>query len=168
MKVLVTGSSGFYGSHLIDALLQEKNIEIIGVDNLHRLKDFPIEPFNVVQDKSGLKERFSNLNMDFRDLTAEKIDGYNIDCIIHLASLVSIPESMNKPMEYFELNEIGTFRLCQELLKTKCKPFLIYASSPEVYGNPIYTPMDINHPCRPRSVYAATKLAAEKHCMVLN
>ena len=103
MKVLVTGSSGFYGSHLIDALLQEKNVEIIGVDNLHRLKDFPIEPFNVVQDKSGLKERFSNLNMDFRDLTAEKIDAYNIDCIIHLASLVSIPESMNKPMEYFEL-----------------------------------------------------------------
>ena len=168
MKVLVTGSSGFYGSHLIDALLQEKNVKIIGVDNLHRLKDFPIEPFNVVQDKSGLKERFSNLNMDFRDLTAEKIDAYNIDCIIHLASLVSIPESMNKPMEYFELNEIGTFKLCQELLKTKCKPFLIYASSPEVYGNPIYTPMDINHPCRPRSVYAATKLAAEKHCMVLN
>ena len=125
MKVLVTGSSGFYGSHLVDALLQEKDVEIIGIDNHHRLEDFPIEPFNIVRDKSGLKERFTSLNMDFRDLTAEKIDENNIDCIIHLASLVSIPESMDKPMEYFELNEIGTFKLCQELLKTKCKPFLI-------------------------------------------
>jgi len=104
----------------------------------------------------------------YRDLKAEKIDEAGIDTLIHLAALVSIPESMEKPMEYFESNEKGTFNLCQELLKTKSKPFLIYASSPEVYGNPIYTPMDTDHPCRPRSFYAATKLAAEKQCMVLH
>ena len=106
--------------------------------------------------------------MDYRDLKAEKIDEAGIDTIIHLAALVSIPESMQKPMEYFESNEKGTFSLCQELLKTKSKPFLIYASSPEVYGNPVYTPMDTDHPCHPRSFYAATKLAAEKQCMVLH
>ena len=133
MKILVTGSSGFYGSHLIDLLLKETDAEIYGVDNLHRLEDFPVDPFEIIEDKEKFNERFVNWEMDYRDLKAEKIDEAGIDTIIHLAALVSIPESMQKPMEYFESNEKGTFSLCQELLKTKSKPFLIYASSPEVY-----------------------------------
>lgn len=53
-------------------------------------------------------------------------------------------------------------------MRTKNWPLIVYASSPEVYGNPIYTPMDINHPMLPRSIYAVTKLAAEKHCKAMH
>ena len=49
MKILVTGSSGFYGSHLIDLLLKETDAEIYGVDNLHRLEDFPVDPFEIIE-----------------------------------------------------------------------------------------------------------------------
>ena len=50
MKILITGSSGFYGSHLIDLLLKETDAEIYGVDNLHRLEDFPVDPFEIIED----------------------------------------------------------------------------------------------------------------------
>jgi UDP-glucose 4-epimerase len=74
---------------------------------------------------------------------------------------------MEREEEYFKNNEYGTFRFMQTLVRTKKWPLIIYASSPEVYGNPIYTPMDINHPLLPRSIYAVTKLAAEKHCYAM-
>lgn len=169
MRVLVTGAAGFYGSHLVDILLQkDEATEIIGVDNMHRQEDFPIDPFNVVQDKKALKTRFRLLKVDFRTLDSRKIDSFNLDCVVHLAALASIPESMEKPREYFEVNEQGTFDLVQELLRTRTEPLLIFASSPEVYGNPIYTPLDLRHPFRPRSFYAVSKLAGESHCMVMH
>ena len=166
---MITGSSGFYGTHLIDILFNNiEEIEIVGVDTDQRLKDFPIDPFTVIKDQDALKNRFERVSTDFRELDSDKIDSFNADYIIHLAALVSIPESMKMPSEYFQVNEYGTFKLCQELVKTKTQPHLIFASSPEVYGNPVYTPIDIDHPYKPRSVYAVSKLAAEKHCMVLH
>ena len=68
MKILITGSSGFYGSHLIDLLLKETDAEIYGVDNLHRLEDFPVDPFEIIEDKERFNERFVNWEMDYRDL----------------------------------------------------------------------------------------------------
>ena len=169
MKVVITGSSGFYGTHLMDVLFNNiEDIEIVGIDTDQRLNDFPVDPFTVIRNQDALNKRFKRISMDFRELNSDKIDSLNSDYIIHLAALVSIPESMKIPLDYFQVNEYGTFNLCQELVKTKTQPHLIYASSPEVYGNPSYTPIDIDHPFRPRSFYAASKLAAEKHCMVLH
>ena len=98
---------------------------------------------------------------------SKMLDNFNVDTIVHLAAYVSIPESMESSFEYFQNNEMGTFNLLQNIFKTKKKPHFIYASSPEVYGNPLITPIAIDHPLYPRSVYAATKVAAEKHCYAL-
>ena len=100
-------------------------------------------------------------------MSFEEIERMNLDIVVHLAAYISIPESMERQEDYFRNNEYGTFRFMQTLVRTKKWPLLIYASSPEVYGNPVYTPMDINHPMLPRSIYAATKLAAEKHCYAM-
>jgi nucleoside-diphosphate-sugar epimerase len=169
LKVLVTGAAGFYGSNLVNVLLSDEKVEkIIGIDNLTRIEDFPLDPFNIVEDKEALASTFELRKGDFRDLTAEQIDDLNVDAIVHYAALVSIPESMARPKDYFEVNEFGAFKLTQELLRTKTQPFLVFASSPEVYGDVVYTPIDVNHPTRPKSTYAVTKLAGESHVRVMN
>ena len=100
MRVLITGAAGFYGSHLVNNLLRKDDTtEIIGVDSFDRKKDFPLDPFDIVDDKRAFEERFTILASDFRDLDATKIDSLQVDCVIHLAALVSIPESMVKPEE---------------------------------------------------------------------
>lgn len=165
MRVLVTGAAGLYGIHLVDDLVKRPDVShIIGIDDFSR-KYFQKDPFI---KSSGFDQKFTLIRKKFYDLTIEELDKMNVDVIVHLAAHISIPESMEQANEYFKNNEWGTFRLMQTLVRTKNWPLMVYASSPEVYGNPIYTPMDINHPMLPRSIYAVTKLAAEKHCKAMH
>jgi len=166
MNVLVTGAAGLYGLHLVDLLVKNEKIDrVIGVDNFSRpfLTD---DPFKLIQGEE-LERKFKMVRMDFRNLDKTMLDNFDLDVIIHLAAYVSIPQSMENASEYFANNEIGTFTLLQNVFRTKKQPMFIYASSPEVYGNPIKTPIDVDHPLYPRSVYAVTKLAAEKHCIAM-
>ncbi|MCS4538600.1 MAG: GDP-mannose 4,6-dehydratase [Thaumarchaeota archaeon] len=168
MRVLVTGAAGFYGSNFVNVLLGDDKVEsIVGLDSYMHAEDFPIDPFNIIEDKNAFAKKFTLLKQDYRNLTAKTIDNLNVDAIVHYAALVSIPESMDKPLEYFDVNEYGVFKLTQELLKSKTQPFLVFASSPEVYGDPVYVPMDVNHSTRPKSTYAVTKLAGESHIKVM-
>ncbi len=165
MRVLVTGAAGLYGIHLVDNLVQRPDVShIIGVDDFSR-KYFKKDPFI---KSSRFEEKFTLIRKKFYDLTIEELDKMNVDVVVHLAAHISIPESMEQANEYFKNNEWGTFRLMQTLVRTENWPLMVYASSPEVYGNPIYTPMDTNHPMLPRSIYAVTKLAAEKHCKAMH
>ncbi len=164
MNVLVTGAAGLYGVHLVDQLVRKKEIaKVIGVDDFSR-NFLEKDPF--IKSRN-FDKKFVLIKKKFYDLTLKDIDKMRLSAVIHLAAFISIPESMEKQDEYFMNNEYGTFRLMQTLVKSKDWPMMIYASSPEVYGNPIYTPMDINHPMLPRSIYAVTKLAAEKHCRAM-
>jgi nucleoside-diphosphate-sugar epimerase len=161
---MVTGAAGLYGVHLVDLLVSRPEItKVTGIDNFSRLFliDDPFLP------NPALKSKFQLLKRDYRSLTPEAIDAAGVDAIVHLAAYVSIDESMEDPEKYFQNNERGAFELARTLLATKSKPLLVVASSPEVYGNPVYTPMDEDHPMYPRSFYAVSKLAAEKHCRVL-
>ncbi|MBI5228647.1 GDP-mannose 4,6-dehydratase [Candidatus Micrarchaeota archaeon] len=167
MRVLVTGAAGLYGVHTVERLCKRDDVErVIGVDDLSR-NFLDTDPFQLV-DSPEVREKFEFIKMDFRGLDNILLNKLDVDVVIHYAAYVSIPESMEVPDKYFEVNELGTFNLCQNLLATRNQPFLIYASSPEVYGTPIMKPMDIDHPMYPRSFYAVTKLAAEKHCHVLH
>ena len=164
MRVLVTGAAGLYGVHLVDELVgMEMVSRVIGVDDFSR-QYFQKDPFI---KSAQFEKKFQLIIKKFYHLTRKELEEMALDSVIHLAAYVSIPESMEKYDKYFRNNEYGTFRLVQTLIKTKKWPLLVYASSPEVYGNPIYTPIDINHPMLPRSVYAVTKLAAEKHCRAM-
>ncbi len=164
MNILVTGAAGLYGVHLVDQLVRRKDVsKVIGVDDFSR-NFLEKDPFLKSDEFS---KKFKLVKKKFYDITVEELDEMKLSTVIHLAAFISIPESMERQDDYFNNNEYGTFRLMQTLTKSKDWPMIIYASSPEVYGNPIYTPMDINHPMLPRSVYAVTKLAAEKHCRAM-
>ncbi|PIQ95772.1 MAG: hypothetical protein COV67_13040 [Nitrospinae bacterium CG11_big_fil_rev_8_21_14_0_20_56_8] len=165
MKILVTGAAGLYGVHLVDELVRRPDVDqVIGVDDFSR-SYFQPDPFIPSPE---FDKKFRLIRRKFYDLTSREIDSMDLDAIVHLAAYISIPESMEYSDAYFRNNEWGTFRLMQVLLHSRTWPLMVYASSPEVYGNPIYTPMDIHHPMLPRSIYAVTKLAAEKHCKAMH
>ncbi|MDD5254412.1 MAG: GDP-mannose 4,6-dehydratase [Candidatus Nanoarchaeia archaeon] len=164
MRVLITGAAGLYGSNLVNLLVKKPEItHIYGVDNFSR-NFFNPHPFIQCEE---LDKKFTLIRKDYREIDTHFLNSLDVDAVIHLAAYVSIDESMEKPQEYFKNNEEATFNFVHNLYNTKNKPLLIYASSPEVYGNPHYVPMDEHHPMHPRSVYAVTKLACEKHCMAL-
>lgn len=165
MKVLVTGARGLYGVHLVDLLVQQPWVEMVyALDNQSRQTLRP-DPFIRTP---AFERKVRILTMNFQDLDTPQLNQLACDVVVHLAAYVSIDESMMDPGDYFENNERGTFYVLQALRHTIKPPVLIYASSPEVYGAPAYVPMDEQHPLLPRSVYAASKLSAEKHCMVLH
>jgi len=154
-----------YGVHLVDLLAQRDDVDrVYGIDDFSRWY-FEPDPF-IKSD--AFRKKFTLIRKSFHDLAVKELDDMQLDAVVHLAAFISIPESMEQADAYFQNNEWGTFRLMQTLIRTRKKPMMVYASSPEVYGNPIYTPMDTLHPMLPRSIYAVTKLAAEKHCKAMH
>lgn len=125
------------------------------------------DPFEQISSPE-FDKKFELIRKDFQDLDVRTINLLDLDAVVHLAAFVAIEESMDVPECYFKNNEEGTFNLCQVLLKSRKQPKLIYASSPEVYGNPKFTPMHEDHPLNPVSIYAVTKLACEKHCQAIH
>lgn len=130
MSVLVTGGTGYIGSHIIVELLNS-NCDIIIVDNLSNSTKDIVKKIEIIT-----KKRCKFYEDDIRDKKAlEKIFGENeIDSVIHCAGLKSIRESVEKPIEYYNNNVIGTINLLETMIKYNCKKF-IFSSSASIYGN---------------------------------
>lgn len=127
--VLVTGGTGFIGSHT-SLLLLNKNYNIIILDNL---KNSKIEVLN------NLKKLTKNNNIIFyeRDLSDNLDDifsTYNIDSVIHFAGLKAVKESIDNPLLYYNTNIFSTTNLLKTMEKYNCRK-LIFSSSATVYGN---------------------------------
>lgn len=155
-RILITGAAGFIGSHLTKSVLRQFNgCEVIGLDNYF---------YGVPENLHGcFKNRVNHFEMikgDVRDrgLVFKLIQ--EIDVLVHLAAEPFIPHCYTKAEDFLSTNIIGTMNLLQGCLRANIERF-VYVSTSEVYGTAKYTPIDENHPTRPHSTYAATKLAAE-------
>ena len=150
MKVLVTGGSGFIGSHVV-AHYQDR-AEVVVLDDLrtgHR------------ENLAGLKCRFVEGSILNRSLVDEVMQG--VDYVFHLAALVSVPESMSLPWETVNINVHGLLNVLESARSHAAKK-LCFASSAAVYGeNPAQPKVEIMAP-DPRSPYAITKLDGEYYC----
>ncbi len=141
-NLLVTGHTGFLGSHLVNALQTKYNI--IGVSN-----------------KQRKNLRFTQIKKDIRKITPNDIK-FKIDCIIHLAAIVSPKYCETNPTECLETNMIGTQKILEIAHKKKSQ--FIYLSTSHVYGIPQKLPVKEEHPTTPISIYSASKLGGEIIC----
>ncbi|PIX31538.1 NAD-dependent dehydratase, partial [Candidatus Bathyarchaeota archaeon CG_4_8_14_3_um_filter_42_8] len=156
-KVLVTGGAGFIGSHVVDKLVGA-GYGVRVIDDLSEGKLSNIEGHL----KNG---RVCFFEGDIRD--AELVRKYvqDVDAVVHLAAVISVPFSIENPSLTFDVNMNGTLNLLKACTEAKVKRF-VFVSSCSVYGEPDYLPIDEKHPTSPKSPYASSKLAGEAYCRV--
>jgi UDP-glucose 4-epimerase len=158
-KVLVTGSSGYIGSHTAIDLL-EHGYEVIGLDNQSNSSDRSYERVKAITHKS-IKPYYADLrNKDeVRKVFEENKD---IRCVIHFAALKSVDESVQQPMLYFENNISGMINLLS-LQQEYSIPYHIFSSSCTVYGNTHELPVTEKTPWNTaESPYGLTKQIGEQ------
>jgi UDP-glucose 4-epimerase len=148
MKILVTGGSGFIGSHIVEHY-QGIAEEIRVLDNLRT---------GYRHNLDGLDCTFIEGSITDRALVKQAVSG--VDLVFHLAALVSVPESMAKPSECVDINVHGLLNVLEEAAFGGVKK-LVFASSAAVYGdNPAVPKLETMLP-EPKSPYAITKLDGE-------
>ncbi|WP_210455382.1 NAD-dependent epimerase [Vibrio crassostreae] len=159
MKYLVTGSSGFIGSKVVE-LLTHLGHEVIGIDNNNDYYDVSLK---FARLKQISHERFKFFEMDFSNQTAldELFLSNNFDRVIHLGAQAGVRYSIENPMAYADSNLIGHLTILESCRHHNIE-HLVYASSSSVYGlnekTPFSTSDSVDHPV---SLYAATKKSNE-------
>ena len=156
MKILITGSEGFIGSHLVERLAKQKHdlkcLVLYNSFNSHGWLD------NLSND---VKKKIEITTGDIRDEGIVRNIVKNNDCIINLAALIGIPYSYKAAQSYVDTNISGTLKLLQAAKDFKVKKF-IHTSTSEVYGTSLFVPMTEGHPLNAQSPYAASKIAADQ------
>ena len=140
--VLVTGFTGFIGSHLIPKLTQQYNVIGLSTSKNSQLKIPQIKTDITKIDKKILPSKISK--------------------IIHLAAISDVDFCQKNPLDTSKINIIGTQKILE--LARKNDSQVIFLSTAHVFGSPKNNPMDENFQKHPKSIYAATKLAGEVLC----
>ena len=154
MRVLVTGGAGFIGSHIVEYFQGKADVCVL--DNLRTGFRDNLEGF----DCEFIKGSITN-----KDIVSEAVN--NVDYIFHMAAMISVPESMEKPVECVEINTIGTLNILEQAAKAGVKK-LCFSSSAAIYGdNPVVPKVEAMLP-EPKSPYAVTKLDGEYYCKMFN
>ena len=157
MNVLVTGGAGFIGSHIIDRLIRENEINLIRcLDNFS---------FGRVENISHLIDnpKFDLMEGDICNLNDCINACKDITHISHQAAIGSIPRSLNDPVSTSNTNIIGTINLLHAANKSKSVNRFVFASSSSVYGNSLEHIKLESDKCAPISPYAFSKLAGEQY-----
>ncbi|MFX1288285.1 MAG: GDP-mannose 4,6-dehydratase [Promethearchaeota archaeon] len=159
---MITGAAGFIGSHLTEILLKHNNFLIL-IDNFNEYYPGKEEQLQKILNNYEQNREYKLLKADLvENSTFNKIN-HEIDYIFHLAAQAGVRYSIDNASEVTSNNIVGTVNVFEYASKTPSLRKLIYASSSSVYGNPLYTPVDENHPKNPISPYAVSKLCGENY-----
>ena len=156
-KILLTGGTGYIGSHVCIELIK-KGYEVIIIDNLCNSS---IKVLERIKKITGFKPAF--YEKDIRDKSAllEIFNKYPIDSVIHFAGLKSLKESVDKPITYYDNNLIGTINLLVIMAQVNCKS-IVFSSSATVYGKTQNVPIKENSPLSASNPYGQSKLLIER------
>lgn len=152
--ILVTGGAGYIGSHCVLALLS-KGFEVRIFDNLST-------GHKQIVDRLS---KFGQIDFVEGDLTNEKdlkhlFARSSVDAVIHFAAFSQVGDSMTNPAKYYRNNVYGTMNLLDAMLEHNVDK-IVFSSTAATYGEPVYTPIDENHPQNPINTYGRTKLMIE-------
>lgn len=175
MKVLVTGSAGFIGFHLVKRLLGTGH-KVIGIDNINSYYDPKLKYARLAEtginrnaENHGLPivsslypdYTFIRMNLEDKDQLEDLFCEEKFDWVCNLAAQAGVRYSIENPSEYISSNIIGFLNILEACRKNNIK-HLVYASSSSVYGNNTKTPFSVDDRVdKPVSLYAATKKSNE-------
>jgi UDP-glucose 4-epimerase len=157
MKILLTGGTGYIGSHVAAALVTAGQ-DVVCFDNLANSDAAVIERVEAI---TGISIPLVVGDIRDGDAVRQAIGGHGIDAVIHFAGLKAVGESVAEPIKYYDNNVRGTLSLVQAMSDCGVKT-LVFSSSATVYGQPQYLPLDENHPTSATNPYGRTKLMIEE------
>ena len=158
MKILVTGGTGYIGSHTAIELL-DNGYEVVIVDNLSNSKK---EVLDRIKDITGKDVTFYEGNVCDKELLRKIFNDNMIEAVIHFAGYKAVGESVKNPLMYYRNNIDSTLSLCEVMNEYNVKN-IVFSSSATVYGNPKSLPIkenfEISHATNP---YGETKIIIER------
>lgn len=157
MAILVTGGTGFIGSHTVVELIKAQG-EVIIVDNFVNSKPEVLDKLKEITKKEC---KFYEVDILDKEKLEQVFIEHKIEAVIHFAALKAVGESVQKPLEYYHNNITGTLVLLQVMREHGCKKF-VFSSSATVYGAPKTVPIKEDFPLSTTNPYGTTKLMIEQ------
>ncbi|EHH0795763.1 UDP-glucose 4-epimerase GalE [Vibrio vulnificus] len=157
MNILVTGGSGYIGSHTCIQMIEAGMTPII-LDNLYNSKLLVLDR---IEQVTGVRPTFYQGDIRDSEILQHVFTQHDIQGVIHFAGLKAVGESVEKPLMYYDNNVSGTLHLVREMDKAGVKS-LIFSSSATVYGDPASVPIREDFPTSATNPYGRSKLMVEE------
>ena len=163
MEILVTGGTGYIGSHTVVELLNS-GYDVTIIDNLSNSKEIVVDRIERI---TGKRPRFVKGDIRNEEDLEKAFSGHTFSCVINFAGLKAVGESVKLPLMYYDNNISGAVSLLKFMQKKECFNF-IFSSSATVYGDPEVVPVDENSKIGgTTNPYGTTKLFIEQILMDL-